>query len=88
MAAVRQLPFFKKDWNKKELTVRMGPPLASGWEAGCAGAEVSAKARQGAGDARGAAALRAGQARRLALPVPLRARERSARGLPICLPAA
>ena len=27
MAAVRQLPFFKKDWNKKELTVRMGPLL-------------------------------------------------------------
>ena len=26
-AAVRQLPFFKKDWNKKELTVRMGPLL-------------------------------------------------------------
>ena len=27
MADVRQLPFFKKDWNKKELTVRMGPLL-------------------------------------------------------------
>lgn len=27
MAAVRQLPFFKKDWNKKELTVRLGPIL-------------------------------------------------------------
>ena len=27
MAAVRQLPYFKKDWNKKELTVRVGPLL-------------------------------------------------------------
>ena len=27
MAAVRQLPYFKTDWNKKELTVRMGPLL-------------------------------------------------------------
>ena len=27
MAAVRQLPYFKKDWNKKELTVRAGPLL-------------------------------------------------------------
>ena len=27
MAAVKQLPYFKTDWNKKELTVRMGPLL-------------------------------------------------------------
>ena len=27
MAAVRQLPYFNKDWNKKELTVRVGPLL-------------------------------------------------------------
>ena len=27
MSAVRQLPHFKKDWNKKMLTVRVGPVL-------------------------------------------------------------
>ena len=27
MVAVRQLPYFKQDWNKKELTVRVGPLL-------------------------------------------------------------
>ena len=27
MVAVRQLPYFKQDWNKKQLTVRVGPLL-------------------------------------------------------------
>ena len=25
MVAVRQLPYFKQDWNKKHLTIRVGP---------------------------------------------------------------
>ena len=32
MVAVRQLPYFKKDWNKKELTTRVGPFLLADGE--------------------------------------------------------
>ena len=57
MAAVRQLPYFKKDWNKKKLTVRVGLLLLADGQLDARERKFFEKADQSAKDPRGAATL-------------------------------